>query len=145
MLRRLLFVAVACVALSWPLGKSLAEDAPKPAEDLVKVEVFAQLASLTETQDGPPRATIRAGGGELIVDCTHSTSAEQALVKLAAMKRWTPNFVSPKVTIKGRMERRPVVSVDEKGDMKAWLTKLRTLDPMRGGRWDDTERQYGLA
>ena len=40
-------------------------------------------------------------------------------------------------------EREP--SGDEKGDMKAWLARLRALDPMRAGRWDDTERQYGLA
>lgn len=35
-------------------------------------------------------------------------------------------------------EREP--SSDEKEDVKQWLKKLRELDPMRNGRWDDVER-----
>lgn len=34
-------------------------------------------------------------------------------------------------------------SPDEKVELEAWLSKLRTLDPMRQGRWDDMEK--GLA
>lgn len=33
----------------------------------------------------------------------------------------------------------------EKGEMKAWYGKLRELDPMRKGRWDDEEKRYGLV
>ncbi|KAL6860637.1 Rab geranylgeranyltransferase [Amphichorda felina] len=33
----------------------------------------------------------------------------------------------------------------ELGDLQNWLTKLRTLDPMRMGRWDDVERQISLS
>lgn len=33
----------------------------------------------------------------------------------------------------------------EKGEMRVWLGKLRELDPMRRGRWDDEEKRYGLA
>lgn len=32
----------------------------------------------------------------------------------------------------------------EKGEMRGWLGKLRELDPMRKGRWDDEEKRYGL-
>ena len=32
-----------------------------------------------------------------------------------------------------------------RGDVKAWLNKLRALDPMRTGRWNDLERQTGRA
>jgi geranylgeranyl transferase type-2 subunit alpha len=34
---------------------------------------------------------------------------------------------------------------EEKEDLKGWLAKLRELDPMRNGRWNDTEREYGLV
>ena len=33
----------------------------------------------------------------------------------------------------------------ELGDLQNWLAKLRTLDPMRMGRWDDVERQMSLS
>jgi geranylgeranyl transferase type-2 subunit alpha len=39
-------------------------------------------------------------------------------------------------------EREP--NVDERGEMKRWLAKLRKLDPMRSGRWDDVENEFGL-
>lgn len=39
-------------------------------------------------------------------------------------------------------ERQP--TQDEKGELKAWLSKLRELDPMREGRWMDMERELGL-
>ena len=32
----------------------------------------------------------------------------------------------------------------ETEDLRAWLGKLRTLDPMRNGRWDELEKQLGL-
>ncbi|KAJ2899345.1 uncharacterized protein MKZ38_003274 [Zalerion maritima] len=35
-------------------------------------------------------------------------------------------------------------TTSEKEDLKTWLTKLRELDPMRKGRWDDVEKEYGL-
>ena len=33
---------------------------------------------------------------------------------------------------------------EEKGEMRGWLVKLKELDPMRKGRWNDEERRYGL-
>ena len=33
---------------------------------------------------------------------------------------------------------------DETEELRAWLGKLRTLDPMRNGRWDEWEKQLGL-
>lgn len=40
-------------------------------------------------------------------------------------------------------ERQP--SSDEKTELRTWLSKLRELDPMRSGRWDDVERNLALA
>ena len=37
------------------------------------------------------------------------------------------------------------MSEAERGEMRGWLGKLRVLDPMRKGRWDDEERRYGLV
>ena len=34
---------------------------------------------------------------------------------------------------------------EEKRCLKEWLAKLRELDPMRNGRWDDLETEYALA
>ena len=34
---------------------------------------------------------------------------------------------------------------EEKGEMREWLGKLKGLDPMRKGRWDDEEKRYGLT
>ncbi|KAF3765525.1 protein prenylyltransferase [Cryphonectria parasitica EP155] len=34
---------------------------------------------------------------------------------------------------------------DEQSDLKTWLSKVRELDPMKKGRWDDLERQMGLG
>lgn len=36
-------------------------------------------------------------------------------------------------------------TTEEKDELRGWLTKLRQLDPMRKGRWDDFERQHQLA
>lgn len=33
----------------------------------------------------------------------------------------------------------------EKTDLRAWLSKLQELDPMREGRWIDMERELGLG
>jgi len=33
---------------------------------------------------------------------------------------------------------------DERRDLQHWLGKLRALDPMRSGRWNDVEAAYGL-
>jgi geranylgeranyl transferase type-2 subunit alpha len=32
----------------------------------------------------------------------------------------------------------------ERQDLKEWLAKLRSLDPMRNGRWNDLGRANGL-
>ncbi|KAK1830718.1 geranylgeranyl transferase type-2 subunit alpha [Podospora conica] len=40
-------------------------------------------------------------------------------------------------------ERKP--GTDEKTHLVEWLRKLKKLDPMRNGRWEDVERDYGLA
>ncbi|KAL1879096.1 hypothetical protein VTK73DRAFT_7320 [Phialemonium thermophilum] len=37
------------------------------------------------------------------------------------------------------------LDVEERRDLQAWLTKLRSLDPMRNGRWEDMERDVALA
>ncbi|KAF9878493.1 geranylgeranyl transferase type-2 subunit alpha [Colletotrichum karsti] len=34
---------------------------------------------------------------------------------------------------------------DETADLKAWMAKVRQLDPMRSGRWSDLERECGLV
>lgn len=34
---------------------------------------------------------------------------------------------------------------EERGDLGVWLGKLRVLDPMRRGRWEDLGRESGLA
>lgn len=36
------------------------------------------------------------------------------------------------------------LSEGERGEMRGWLGRLRELDPMRKGRWDDEEKRYGL-
>lgn len=33
---------------------------------------------------------------------------------------------------------------EETEELRAWLSKLRVLDPMRYGRWNDVEKEYGL-
>ncbi|KPM44922.1 hypothetical protein AK830_g1619 [Neonectria ditissima] len=33
----------------------------------------------------------------------------------------------------------------ESGDVRTWLAKLRDLDPLRAGRWNDVERQINLS
>lgn len=35
-------------------------------------------------------------------------------------------------------------SEEEKGSLRDWLAKLRKLDPMRNGRWDDFEQEHHL-
>lgn len=35
-------------------------------------------------------------------------------------------------------------SEDELVDLRDWLSKLKQLDPMRKGRWDDTETELAL-
>lgn len=40
-------------------------------------------------------------------------------------------------------ERQP--TPDEKMDLRAWLSKLQELDPMRKGRWIDIERELNLG
>lgn len=40
-------------------------------------------------------------------------------------------------------ERKP--DADERAQLVEWLGKLKKLDPMRNGRWEDVERDYGLA
>ncbi|EFW98990.1 geranylgeranyl transferase type 2 alpha [Grosmannia clavigera kw1407] len=42
-----------------------------------------------------------------------------------------------------KMEERPLAE-NEIIEARAWLAKLRELDPMRGGRWDDLEAEYIL-
>lgn len=42
-----------------------------------------------------------------------------------------------------KMEERPLAE-NEIIEARAWLAKLRELDPMRGGRWDDVEAEYIL-
>lgn len=42
-----------------------------------------------------------------------------------------------------KMEERPLEE-EEVVDARAWLVKLRELDPMRSGRWDDMEAEYVL-
>ncbi|OLN86161.1 Geranylgeranyl transferase type-2 subunit alpha [Colletotrichum chlorophyti] len=43
-------------------------------------------------------------------------------------------------TMEGR-----ALSDKETDDLKAWMAKVRQLDPMRNGRWDDFERECGLV
>ena len=43
-----------------------------------------------------------------------------------------------------QLMKRPPES-DERIDLKDWLDKLREMDPMRSGRWNDMERDCGLA
>ncbi|KAK0740313.1 hypothetical protein B0T18DRAFT_393161 [Schizothecium vesticola] len=40
-------------------------------------------------------------------------------------------------------ERKP--DADERAQLIEWLRQLKKLDPMRKGRWEDAERDYGLA
>lgn len=40
-------------------------------------------------------------------------------------------------------ERHP--TQDEEDELRAWLSKLRELDPMREGRWSDMEKELGLG
>ena len=42
-----------------------------------------------------------------------------------------------------RLEKDTARTDGELSDIKTWLAKLRTLDPMRTGRWNDVERQIG--
>ncbi len=37
------------------------------------------------------------------------------------------------------------VGEGEKGELRGWLGRLRVLDPMRRGRWEDLGRECGLA
>jgi geranylgeranyl transferase type-2 subunit alpha len=36
------------------------------------------------------------------------------------------------------------VNIEENKEVGEWLEKLRTLDPMRNGRWEDISRSLGL-
>jgi geranylgeranyl transferase type-2 subunit alpha len=33
---------------------------------------------------------------------------------------------------------------EQREEMKGWLERLRELDPMRMGRWDDVQKSLGL-
>ena len=43
-----------------------------------------------------------------------------------------------------QLEQREGYDGGDAHDLRAWLTELRTLDPLRSGRWDDLERELGL-
>ena len=43
-----------------------------------------------------------------------------------------------------RLEQRTGHDDGDTGDLRAWLTKLRALDPLNSGRWDDLAREMGL-
>lgn len=45
------------------------------------------------------------------------------------------DYTAALATLEGRQSRE-----DEKVDLRVWLSKLRELDPMRNGRWDDLEK-----
>lgn len=43
-----------------------------------------------------------------------------------------------------RLQNRPA-KCDKKSDVAQWLSRLRTLDCMRKGRWDDMELELGIV
>jgi geranylgeranyl transferase type-2 subunit alpha len=53
--------------------------------------------------------------------------------------KWIYNALYEYTLAISRMQERQL-SVDEIKDLKAWLTMLRKLDPLRSGRWDAVEK-----
>lgn len=49
------------------------------------------------------------------------------------------DYTASLATLEGRQTRE-----DEKMDLRTWLSRLRELDPMRNGRWDDTEKELAV-
>jgi RNA polymerase sigma factor (sigma-70 family) len=110
--------------------------AGKPMKgDQVKVEVEGQLASLARQANGrgPVSATVRAGGGELVLDYSQSKQARAELGKLADryIKPGGAATILPRVTVTGRLEFRPTKVVGEKGALvdgpRAWVLVVESL------------------
>ncbi|KAH6608250.1 hypercellular [Trichoderma cornu-damae] len=56
--------------------------------------------------------------------------------------KWIYEALSEYTLALGQLEQRAAEgNDDEAGDVQAWLTKLRDLDPMRTSRWNDVEQQ----
>ncbi|RFU82093.1 hypercellular [Trichoderma arundinaceum] len=55
--------------------------------------------------------------------------------------KWIYEALSEYTVALERLEQRTESKSNEASDLQIWLTKLRALDPMRTGRWNDVEQQ----
>ena len=116
-MERRIFLASLTAVTVLSTNVSLAEDnVPK---DSVMVDVTGNLGTIYRQENDPAQigASILAGGGEFILDCTANKDTTAALSKLADeyIKHGSTAIISPRLRIKGNLEYRPTQIVEADG------------------------------
>ncbi|KAL7794260.1 hypothetical protein V8C37DRAFT_401559 [Trichoderma ceciliae] len=78
---------------------------------------------------------------EKVAYLKHEIDEVKDLLDDYANIKWIYEALSEYALALERLERSTGSNRNEASDLQTWLTKLRALDPMRTGRWNDVEQQ----
>lgn len=110
------------------LGLNSARGAGPAKKESVKVEVEGELGTILRAEKSDRvTATVRAGGGEFVIDASESKESRQELDRLAEkyIKPGSSVIVLPQLKVTGRLEFRATKIVGDKGEItegaKIWV------------------------
>lgn len=111
----------------------------RPKGDSVKVEVEGSLGNLSRVEESKlVSATVRAGGGEFVIDGSRSKSAQEELDRLgeAYIRPGSTAIRLSRVAVTGRLEFRATTVVGEKGELadgpKVWILVADSVAEVKG-------------
>lgn len=116
--RRELLGVVSGVGAAIVVGHDSAKAEDPVKADRVKVEVVGEIGSILRQENSDlVTATVRAGGGEFIIDGSESDTVKKELVGLANeyIKRGSSVIILHRVRVTGRLEFRATKVIDDKG------------------------------
>jgi hypothetical protein len=110
------------------LGLNSAQAQGPAKKDSVKVEVVGELGTILRAENSDRvTASVRAGGGEFVIDGSESKEVRKELVRLADkyIKPGSSIIVLPQLKVTGRLEFRTTKVVGDKGEVtdgaKIWV------------------------
>lgn len=110
------------------LGLNSAQAQGPARKESVKVEIVGELGTILRAEKSDQvTASVRAGGGEFVIDGSESKEVRKELVRLADkyIKPGSSIIVLPQLKVTGRLEFRGTKIVGDKGEVtegaKTWV------------------------
>ncbi|MFN0016827.1 MAG: twin-arginine translocation signal domain-containing protein [Pirellulaceae bacterium] len=123
------------------LGFNSAQAKGPAKEDGVKVEVVGDLGSILRAENSDQvTASVRAGGGEFVIDGSESKEVLKELVRLADkyIKLGSSVVILPLLKVTGRLEFRATKIVGDKGEVtdgaKTWVLVADSVAEVGSGK-----------